>query len=176
MLEKISALLDGELKHSERDQALTQVCKDEELAKAWYRYHLIRAAFRNEPAIHHPALVDRIASVIQGERIEDHWEDHRGLDKGIAYSSVRWRPTLAIAASLVLATGIAIFSLKLVPLPVGDVAQSQVAERGTKWDTAHPDHEDALNAFLVEHGEFTPASGMNGLMAYAKFVSYDASE
>lgn len=32
----------------------------------------------------------------------------------------------------------------------------------------------ALNAMLVEHAEFVPASGMNGLTAYARFVSYDS--
>jgi|GEM_PF-872767 len=31
----------------------------------------------------------------------------------------------------------------------------------------------ALNALLVEHAEFVPASGMNGLSAYVRFVSYD---
>jgi len=49
-------------------------------------------------------------------------------------------------------------------------------DQGTKWETSTPDVEQTLNAFLVEHGEFAPQSGMNGLMAYAKFVSYDSTD
>ena len=44
----------------------------------------------------------------------------------------------------------------------------------TRWDTDVAAHENDLNSLLVEHGEFMPPPGLNGLMAYAKFVSYDA--
>ena len=66
--------------------------------------------------------------------------------------------------------------------PSGGVATSIARDdRSTKWETSTSAPGDAevertLNAFLVEHGEFNPMSGMNGLMAYAKFVSYDAGE
>ena len=61
---------------------------------------------------------------------------------------------------------------------VSSVKATDIAklDQATKWDSATPDLEHALNTFLVEHGEFTTMSSMNGLMSYAKFVSYDTSE
>jgi hypothetical protein len=36
--------------------------------------------------------------------------------------------------------------------------------------------ENTLNAYLVEHGEFSASPGLNGLTSYARFVSYDAGQ
>jgi len=60
--------------------------------------------------------------------------------------------------------------------PAGAAGDARVvlADEATRWEGADPGAEDALNALLIEHGEFTSASGMNGLTAYTKFVAYDS--
>ncbi len=90
--------------------------------------------------------------------------------------AAKWLPGLAIAASIAGLISLGLFAF-LPGTDVGDSAKPirvMEVKQGTKWDAVSPDHEHALNAFLVEHGEFTPMPNMNGLMAYAKFVSYDS--
>ena len=46
----------------------------------------------------------------------------------------------------------------------------------TRWQSVPNDVEDNLNAYLVEHSEFSPTSGMNGVMSYVRFVGYDSEQ
>lgn len=178
MREKISALLDGELSHGESDAMLDAVGRDADLADVWHRYHLIRSLFRNEPILPMPQLSEHIRRKIGAP---DQAPSLLPVDGPVKSRS--WTPGLALAASL--AAVVAVGSLLWVtnsgddngqlPALAADQATPRAAVRATKWDAATPELEDELNAFLVEHGEFTPMSSMNGLASYAKFVSYDSS-
>lgn len=173
MHEKISALLDDELDGSERQEILKLIGRDEELAVVWQRYHMIRAGLRNEPIMHIPGFSERL--------------EQRLLDEaGVVTPAVRpaiggsrpWLPGLAVAASLaaVMALGLLTGVFEDPRWPIGGGAeQVALVDQDMRWETATPELEHDLNAFLVEHGEFSQMSGMNGLMAYAKFVSYDSS-
>lgn len=172
MNEKVSALLDDELEHDHSVQALAEVSRDAELVDVWQRYHLIGAAFRKEPIHHNVELTQRIANVIQSE---NHPPPDHEAEGGWRAALSGW-PTYAIAASLFLVT---ILAVQLMPngesgLPTANtfVAASPV----TQWEINRDVNEDVLNEFLIEHGEHTPAFGMNGLASYAKFVSYDTAE
>jgi hypothetical protein len=44
---------------------------------------------------------------------------------------------------------------------------------GTHWDTLSPETVRRLNAYLVEHGEFSSMQGLSGVTSYARFVSND---
>jgi hypothetical protein len=35
---------------------------------------------------------------------------------------------------------------------------------------ARPEQQNALNPYLMQHGEFTPAAGMNGMLSYVRVV------
>ena len=179
MREKVSALLDGELGHGESDAMLDAVGRDPELADAWHLYHLIRAIFRNEPIHPMGRLPDQIRDRI---RAADDPPPARIVP--LPRNWRRWTPGLALAASF--AAAIAVGSVLWTTNSADDADQlrarageqpaARVVARATKWDAATPELEDELNAFLVEHGEFTPMSSMNGLATYAKFVSYDSSK
>lgn len=174
MREKLSALLDDELDVAEQEEVLKIVSQDESLSMTWQRYHLISAALRNESIAHIPGFSERISSVLL--------EDKRNVtplrERTAAMTGKKWVPGLALAASIAGLVAFSFFAMQ----PTQNTPQSaqpvDVAhiDQATKWETTTPAQEHALNAFLVEHGEFTPMSSMNGLMAYAKFVSYDASE
>ena len=177
MQEKLSALVDGELDDNEIEQLVRRVGQDDELAGTWQRYHLIRAALRNESIHFRPGLAQRISEAVEAEA---------GVPAaGAALPSRRdaasgWFGGLALAASLAVVSIGVILALRSaedpVTGPVADATRLAVADRATRWDGADPELEDTLNAFLVEHGEFTTASGMNGLISYAKFVSYDSNK
>jgi sigma-E factor negative regulatory protein RseA len=174
MSEKLSALVDNELDELERARILRELGRDEGLAERWSRYHLIGLAMRREQVSPDLTLPARVARALDDE-----------LDAGgSGHAGRRWLPfhpagRLAIAASVV---GVLLVGGLIVKLyqdtqtinPGLALAQQTAASEGMRWEGADPQSVDALNALLIEHGEFTAASGMNGLTAYTKFVAYDS--
>lgn len=186
MREKISALLDEELEQHEWDSALGEIGRDSDLEQTWQRYHLIRAAFRKESIYHQSDLAQKVANRIadEPEAGEPAMEPAVGREQEtvvpLKRRQQRWLPALAMAAS-VAAVAVLGFSYWQPGSPTAGTELAAntsfiVNERATKWDVESPELENTLNGFLVEHGEFTALSGMNGLITYAKFVSYDSSE
>jgi anti-sigma factor RsiW len=169
MQEKISALLDDELNRSEQDEVLRAISSESRLSQTWQRYHLIRAVLRTESIVHVYHLPERIAPLLSGKT---------GQTRRQPPATPNWMPGLALAASIAGLVGFGLFSTLSEPESVQSAQPNQVvqADQGTQWETSTPDVEQTLNAFLVEHGEFTPLPSMNGLMAYAKFVSYDSTD
>ncbi|MDJ0957541.1 MAG: RseA family anti-sigma factor [Arenicellales bacterium] len=169
MREKISALLDDELDSAEQEEVLRSISRDESLSNTWQRYHLIRAAVRNESIAHIPGFSERLSTVLL--------EDTNNVTQlpQPKTSLKKWVPGLALAASVAGLVAFSFFTLQPTQNNPQPAKLAQI-DQATKWETTTPDQEQVLNAFLVEHGEFTPMSSMNGLMAYAKFVSYDSSE
>ena len=169
MHEKLSALLDDELGVEDQDQVLTEIIEREELAQTWQRYHMIRAAMRMEPVGHVGTLPQRMAPLLSGNNAPAAARQTRPV------RNFGWVPGLAMAASIAGLLAVGLWS-GLPGLESGNpAADRQVAEidEGTRWQTSSPSTESVLNAYLVEHGEFSSPSTMNGLMAYARFVSSD---
>jgi sigma-E factor negative regulatory protein RseA len=48
---QLSALVDGELNHDERDLLLRRLSRDQGLSSQWQRYHLIRACLQSEASL-----------------------------------------------------------------------------------------------------------------------------
>ncbi len=174
MKENISALLDNELSKREQEEALNTVSKNAEFADLWNRYNLISAAFRREIKTHNPGLAQRVAQVVSRD------QSYKSQSRLPAYrtrsSHFGWTPTMAMAASIMAVSAVVVYVLNRdVEMLDANNQSSSVAiiDHPTRWENALPEHEDQLNAFLVEHGEFTPMAGLNGLVSYAKFVSYD---
>lgn len=169
MHEKISALLDDELNGSEQDEILKAISCDTCLSETWQRYHLIRAALRAESIAHVCRLPERMAPLLSSKTAQA---------RKLPSATINWVPGLALAASIAGLAGLGLFYTMGETTLEHSARVNQVVQvdQGTKWETSTPDVEQTLNAFLVEHGEFAPQSGMNGLMAYAKFVSYDSTD
>lgn len=174
MSEKLSALIDNELDELERVRVLRELGRDEKLAEQWSRYHLIGLAMRREQITPLGALSERVAKALEDET------DAGGTPPaGRDGTSTRGAGRFAIAASVagVLLVGGLMVKLYDGTEPAATVATSarQVAvnDDSLHWEGADARSEDTLNALLIEHGEFTSASGMNGLTAYTKFVAYD---
>ncbi|MDZ7841358.1 MAG: sigma-E factor negative regulatory protein [Gammaproteobacteria bacterium] len=167
MYENLSALIDNELDELERARVLRELGQDTELAERWSRYHVIGLAMRREPIAAVGDLPARVARAL----------DDEAAPAGRT-SSIRPMGRLAVAASVagVLLVGGLMVKLYQDSGPAGMQPAQQLAvnDEGMHWEGADPGSVDALNALLVEHGEFTSASGMNGLTAYTKFVAYDS--
>jgi len=177
MHEKLSALIDNELDELERARVLRELGRSDDLAECWSRYHIIGLAMRREEIMPAGDLAKRVSMALDEEPTA------RGGVAAPAHRGPLFSRTgrLAIAASVaaVLLVGGIFVKIYDGERPAATVASTpgpQVASAPDtlRWEGADPRSADALNALLIEHGEFTSASGMNGLTAYTKFVAYDA--
>ncbi len=177
MNEKISALLDDELSKRDRDRTVKMIGSDAELSRLWHRYNIIGAVCRREIATLNPGLVHRVAQLV-GQDQSDDSKTRPSKPKEWPWRFA-WAPVTAIAVSVVALVAGGVFVLKPNETKFNGAqttASVPVAANATRWENAIPEHEAQLNALLVEHGEFTPMTGLNGLISYAKFVSYDAKQ
>ncbi|MBI3574954.1 MAG: sigma-E factor negative regulatory protein [Gammaproteobacteria bacterium] len=168
MKEKLSAFVDNELDELETRRLLTALAADEALRASWGRYHLIGATLRRE-SITPVEVAARVAARL-GE-------------------SATARPLARVAARLALAASVAVIALVGAQRwlgsqssPTTTVAQNAaqpveyLRASGTRWSAKQPEVESTLNAFLVEHNEFAPTSGVGGMFPYVRVVGYDARE
>lgn len=175
MSEKLSALVDNELEEFERAQVLIELGRDESLTERWSRYHIIGLAMRREVINPSRTLVERVAGQLADEA--DPGARTRRVETRRPWLRSAAGYAVAASAAAVLLLGglmVKLYDDSQVGLPAAPSTQ-QIAglDEATHWDSSNPQVQDALNTLLVEHGEFTPASGMNGLTAYTKFVAYD---
>lgn len=193
----VSALMDNELARRECDAALGSLTHDASLRATWQRYHLMRTALRHEP--HFPVagdLADRIAARLDADAAPARrglagvrWPSRRRAVFARAYKGAAG---LALAASVAAVAIVGVRTLTPAavpggvppqalapapaanPTPVSVAAAPQTSRRGIHWDTAQPEVENNLNAFLVQHSEFTRTSGM-GVMSYVRIAGYDTN-
>ncbi len=167
MKENISALLDGEVDDLERERALRALGADPALRGAWERYHLASAAIRRElDVMVTPGLADRIR-----ERL--HHETQSDSRRPFAPRMLKITAGLAIAASV---ATVALLNLPpLVSPSVAPIAR-HVTGKSIVAETRQtpPEQQRALNPYLVQHGEFTPAAGMNGMLSYVRVIGHDS--
>lgn len=163
MKELISALVDGEANDIERQQALRALAGDPALQRRWERYHLAGAALRRELGlVTGPGLADRIRAQLDSEA------------PARARSTAR---LFRLGAGVAIAAGVAalaVLSLPPVLMPGQSVTVSSAPAKTVVAEVKPlpPDRQQALNAYLVQHGEFTPAAGMNGISSYVRLVGH----
>jgi sigma-E factor negative regulatory protein RseA len=175
--QQLSILMDDELDRDEMERSLNDLSGDRELRALWDRYHLIGDALRGEPLSRETMRVaDRVR-----ERLSD---EPMVLVPRTRRIPRRWLTPLAGSA---LAASVALVALVAGPgwFEIGDLAPVQLAKKpspaptlyrdrtGTYWSLRRPEVESKLNSFLVNHQEYTPASGMKGVVPHVTFASYD---
>lgn len=172
MKEKISEMLDDELNDIDHQHLIHKLREDAELRTVWERYHLMRAAIRRElDVMVSPALADRIASDIR--------EESR---PGTPFTAriprmTRYLAGMAVAASV---AAVAIINLQPVSplktpavLTAGGAKQENVAAVSADPKQSQ---QNTLNSYLVEHSQFAPSAGMNGMMSNIRIVGYSGSQ
>lgn len=178
MKESLSALMDGELSEHEQAQLLADLARDAELARAWERFHLIRAALRKELG---PMMFGGLSEQV-ARGIGDISAGAVGaspLERGRPV--MRWASGLALAASVV---AMAILSVQWlqpgeldtqpVQVTAAPVTPTKVMSAGmARWDSGEPEVTHLLNTYLVEHNETMPTADMKGVITYGRFVGYD---
>lgn len=166
MKEAISALVDGEASDIERQQALRALGDDPALRDQWERYHLAGAVLRRE--------LDVVVSPGLADRIRERLADEIPARAGSAARLIKLGAGVAIAAGV---AAVAVLNLPPVLAPGNPMAASAAGGRVENSVVAEiqplpPEKQQALNSYLVRHGEFTPAAGMNGISSYVRLVGH----
>jgi sigma-E factor negative regulatory protein RseA len=177
MKEKISELLDDELNDVEHYRLMQTLEDNRELRGVWERYHLMRAALRKELDIMvSPGLADRVGESIRA------YQPATALPTGRSFRFPRYSRA---AAGLAIAASVATMAiLTLQPLSPSATSESPVALQKSPAlaSVSEPakrvkaQRQGTLNTYLVEHSEFTPNAGMNGMMSYVRIVGYGNSK
>jgi negative regulator of sigma E activity len=193
MSEKLSSLLDGELAADEFELSYREVVSDDDMLRRVTRYQLIGSYMRNDGSaaachIARSSVAEKISARIDQE---PQWllptqmeqkpsttvSTSNATAETVSLDAVRQsrRPAFfggfAVAAAI---SALAVFVLSPNILNNTVLPPQQLASTTAPVEKAVPMSADNLNALLVEHGEFSGSAGINGLIAYAKFVSHDS--
>jgi sigma-E factor negative regulatory protein RseA len=168
-MEKISALIDGELEEREARQQFSRLNQAEELAHDWAMFHLIGDAMRGE----------RPLSQGFGERLGRRLAEEPTVLAPRPIASKRFAAyALSAAASLsavALVGWMALFNSPLTPQPdAAPQAQNSavpVAEPAPTAQLASVPSEGTMNEYLIAHQEFSPSTEIQGLAPYIRGVS-----
>lgn len=173
--ERLSAFIDSEMSEFENRRFTPQMIEDEESRSTLARYQLIGDVMRAEEGtqVVRPNLVDAISSRLADEPTV------LAPQRPATPTWVKAASGLAIAASVAMVA--VLLAPKMLYSPESAPAQPAIASvsvqksDGTRWKTVKPEVEQKLNQYLVNHGEFVSRGGMNRMLPYASFVTYDSA-
>lgn len=185
--EQISALVDDELHGSALRQALERLRQDADLQGRWSRYHLIsdtlhanltsaradrlhqrvRTALEHEPTLLAPRRKPRLPSLAKQAA-------------GIAIAaSVAAVAILAVRQDAVEPDGSAPAAMQQAQSPRSAHEMVQLASTGVPATVVVPqsaNNRGRLNAYLVNHNEYSASSGMQGVLPYVRIVSHETAK
>ena len=167
-MEKISALIDGELDGREAQQQFQRLKQDRELEHCWATFHLIGDAMRGERPLSHGF----------GERLNLRLAGEPTVLAPRPVASKRYVAyALSAAASLsavALVGWIALFNNPLAPQPDLALAPNITPPAATPTPSAQlasVPSEGRMNEYLIAHQEFSPSTEIQGLAPYIRGVS-----
>lgn len=168
-MEKISALMDGELDERQARDQLVRLKQDQELLQYWHTFHLIGDAMRGEPLLSakfNEQLAARLGSeptVLAPLR--------RSLRRFAAYalSAAASLSAVALVVWMVFIDDRLAPPAELAKAPV--VAPPSPAAVPPQAPIASVPNEGRMNDFLIAHQEFSPSTAIQGVAPYIRGVS-----
>ena len=166
-MEKISALMDGELEGPEADRALRFFRENREAREVWDNSHLLRDVLRGEAAPHFD-IAGRVALALEHEPVVF-------APRQIVRKSRSWTYALSAAASLsaVVFVGWATFSANSPVAPPAEVAQApaQVVQPAVEPELVSMPSDSGMNEYLLAHQGFSPSTTLHGVAPYVRTIS-----
>jgi sigma-E factor negative regulatory protein RseA len=172
-MEKISALMDGELDWQQAQQQIHRLKEDEELASGWHTFHLIGDAMRNERPLSRDFSRKVSARIVAEPTV---LAPRRSRGKRIATFA------LSAAASLSAVALVGWVALSTVPpAPQPEIARAPIPSvpavpASATLSTAAPTlasvpSDGTMNEYLMAHQEFSPSTALQGVAPYIRSVS-----
>jgi sigma-E factor negative regulatory protein RseA len=175
-MDRISALMDGELDKAQQRQELDHLRHDTELRERWELFHLIGDVLRGERMLS-PEFSRRIA-----QRLAD--EPTVLAPRRISFGRKAARYALSAAATLAAVALVAWVALTPgglnaprevaqapVPVPAAAVPAAPAVNPITPYVTAIVPSEGAMNDYILAHQGFSPSTAIQGVVPYIRGVS-----
>ena len=158
MREKLSALVDGELRSGDLDTHLGRMRTDRELRGAWSTYHLIGDALRGHFG---PEIIERVAA-----RLRD--EPTVLAPRLVPIRRLSWYAMSAAAGF----AAVALVVWTASPMwKASEPALGSVASGATSAETQSPEMSADVENYLLAHQPFSPTGAVQGIVPYARTVA-----
>ena len=167
-MERLSALMDGELDDHEVVQELARIKGDPEREAVWTAYHLIGDVLRGE-GVASRDLTDRVRARLADEPTvvaPRMWKVRRATT----------RVALPVAASLCGPAVVAWLALSNSAFnspttdPGASALVATISQPGADFDQSEADAMN-MNEYLMAHQQFSPSTAMQGVVPYVRTVS-----
>ena len=170
-MERISALMDGELDGQEAEAALAQLSRQAEARANWERYHLISDAFRSEYLLS-GSFAEEVSRRLAEEPTVLAPRRRRLLPRQLRKNA------LSLAASVAAIAVVGWLAFANRPLaPEGGAARLAANERGAPAAPspalAGPQlaaMDGSVRAYLLAHQEYSPTTQIQGVAPYVRTV------
>ena len=174
-MDRISALMDGELDENEVSQLFSRLKPQGEMRESWDTFHLISDALRGDCCVS-PHLKQRIAERLAAEPTVLAPRRRTTAKRVNTY-------VLSAAASLsavALVVWVALFSINPLSTPQQEMAKAQIspvrpvpapdqiAGLGNLSDFSS---QGNLNEYMLAHQGFSPSTAIQGVVPYIRSVS-----
>lgn len=164
-MDRISALMDGELSASEADPEIARLKTDAVLRSRWDEFHLAGDALRGEPilsAAFSESFSRRLAAeptVLAPRRMRP---------------GVRRMTTYAMSAAASLSAAALVAWVAIGPQPQENIAlkpEPQAPRVEPQRELASVPSEGRMNEYLLAHETFSPSTALQGLAPYIRSVA-----
>jgi sigma-E factor negative regulatory protein RseA len=184
-MERISALMDGELTSAEVAKLVPDIKQDRELRDAWATYHLIGDALRGQQysasTVAHRVSerLDAEPAVLAPRRLGKNPIKRYVLPSLAAAAAVATVTWMSVATQQgVPGSGLAANPASFVVMPAALVGQPEGSladlSQTTTFVAAPPAVQlpsRPIDAYLLAHQEFSPSTALQGLAPYVRMVA-----
>ena len=164
-MDKISALMDGELDEAQAREQLARLNRDGELADNWHTFHLIGDALRGEHALSRD-FSQRLAARLTKEPAV--LAPRRSAVKRVttyALSAAASLSAVALVAWVAFSGNSITSQQELAKAPAAPAAAAPAPQ------LASVPNEGRMNDYLLAHQEFSPSTSIQGVAPYIRSVS-----
>jgi len=168
-MDKISALMDGELSELEAHQALLRLDDTPEARERWSAYHLIGDVMRGETAPAFDVLagvseaLSREATVLAPQRRQKR------------SSLLTYALSAAASISAVAAVGWMVFSTSVVVNPTSELVSAAPVAPVVETQLVSSPSDGQMNEYMLAHQGVSPSTSLHGVAPYIRTISVAAS-
>ncbi|MBI4195938.1 MAG: sigma-E factor negative regulatory protein [Betaproteobacteria bacterium] len=167
-MDRISALMDGELDEGQARREIGRLREDAELRERWESFHLIGDAMRGERLLS-PAMMQRLAERLAHEPIV--LAPRRGTARKIAayaLSAAASISAVALVGWVALGTNDVGTAREVVRAPAPTLV---VPVPAPAPQVANVPNDGNMNEYILAHQGFSPSTALQGVVPYIRSVS-----
>lgn len=169
-MDRISALMDGELDEQQARREIARLKQDEELIRCWHTFHLIGDALRGEPVLSQEFSRRLSARLAAEPMVLVPRRRPSGRLLAYALSAAASLSAVALVGWIALSGGEPASRTEIVKAAAPAV-QIPASPESPPIQPSGPSSEGKMNEYLIAHQEFSPSTVIQGLAPYIRSVS-----